>query len=55
MAGEMSGLILSEALASVPDDCERELVKRLLIVAEIAFLSARRQKADAEKDNADAG
>lgn len=50
MGGEIGGLAMAEALASLPEHCDREFSRQLLIVIERAFLSAHWAKDKGDKD-----
>lgn len=39
MSGALSGLDLAEALVSLPEECDREFARRLLIAGEAGFLT----------------
>jgi hypothetical protein len=52
MTAIVTGLDLAEAMASVPEECDGALARRLLIVAEIPFVAAWREAAKTP-DNTD--
>lgn len=43
MAGVPSGLNLSDALAALPDECDRSRARALFLIAEVHFLNAHGQ------------
>jgi hypothetical protein len=47
-SGALIGLDLAEAMASLPDDMERERARALFIAAEIAFVRAFHKRKDSE-------
>lgn len=44
MSGAINGLNLPEALAGLPRSCDRELARRLFLIAEIEFVIAINKK-----------
>jgi hypothetical protein len=53
MSGHVVGLDLAEALASLPAGLDRQLCRRLLVIAEAAYLAAYWQREDAAKGKRD--
>jgi hypothetical protein len=50
MSGEISGLNMAEALASLPSWTDRDLARQFFIIAEIQTLSVLRSKSDDEQE-----
>ena len=44
MAGAVCGLDLPQALAGIPDECERGFTRDLLLIAEMQFIAAFNKK-----------
>lgn len=49
MDGEISGIDISEAIASLPADCDAELSRRLLIEAEAGYMAGHAERKQRDK------
>lgn len=50
MSGAITGLDMSEALASLPAECDRDFARRLFIIAELHFVIAINKKLEETDD-----
>lgn len=53
MSGALSGLDLNEAMASLPDRCDRDAAREYFIIAERAFLLAHSERLASDRDDKD--
>lgn len=49
MSAQITGLDLAEALASLPEQCDRDFARELFVIAEGSFMASMLERLDQEK------